>query len=158
MSEDTCNKATTSKSERMTTAARRLWRDFKRLVEDPPDGISAAPVGDNILLWNALICGTNETPVEDGTFKLTIQFNEEYPKEPPVVKFLSKMFHPNIVEEDGQVGLDIYWLPAFGISTILVSIQSLLRDPNLIGLPANKLAGQLLRENKREYLKRVKLL
>ena len=73
------------------------------------------------------------------------------------MKFLSKMFHPNIFEEDGQVGLDTHWSPAFGISTILVSIQSLLRDPNLISLPANKLAGQLLRENKREYLKRVKL-
>ena len=88
----------------MTTAARRrLLRDFKRLLEDPLDGIAAAPVGNDILLWNAVICGPNETPFEDGTFKLNLQFSEEYPKRPPVVKFLSKMFHPNIFEEDGQL-------------------------------------------------------
>ena len=140
----------------MTTPARdRLLRDFKRLVEDPTDGISAAPLGNNIFLWNAVICGPNETPFEDGTFKLALQFSEEYPNEPPVVKFLSKMFHPNIFEEDGQV--NTHWSPAYNVSTILVSTQALLSDPNLICLPANRLAGQLFRENKREYLKRAKL-
>ena len=109
------------------------------------------------MLWNAVICGPKETPFEDGTFKLNIQFSEEHPKKAPVVKFLTKIFHPNIFEEDGQVGLDSHWSPAFDISTILVSIQSLLREPNLISPPANKLAARLLRENKREYLKRVKL-
>ena len=36
-----------------------------------------------------------DTPFEDGTFKLTIQFSEEYPNKPPIVRFVSKMFHPN---------------------------------------------------------------
>ena len=36
-----------------------------------------------------------DTPFEDGTFKLTMQFSEEYPNKPPVVRFVSKMFHPN---------------------------------------------------------------
>lgn len=30
-----------------------------------------------------------------GTFKLVIEFSEEYPNKPPTVRFLSKMFHPN---------------------------------------------------------------
>ena len=142
---------------RMTATAitRRLLRDLKGLERDPPFGISAAPKGNNIMLWNAVICGPKETPFEDGTFKLTIEFSEEYPFKPPEVKFVSKMFHPNIFEEDGQV--DIHWSPAYNVSTILVSIQALLSDPNLICLPANRLAGQLFREDKREYLKRAKL-
>jgi len=37
----------------------------------------------------------HETPFEDGTFKLTIEFTEEYPNKPPTVRFVSKMFHPN---------------------------------------------------------------
>ena len=113
----------------MTTAARRrLLRDFKRLVENPTDEISAAPAaGNNILLWNAVICGPSGTPFEDGTFKLTLQFSEEYPNEPPVVKFLSKMFHPNIFEEDGKV--DILWPPAYNVSALLVSIQALQPHP-----------------------------
>ena len=37
----------------------------------------------------------HDTPFEDGTFKLTIEFTEEYPNKPPTVRFVSKMFHPN---------------------------------------------------------------
>ena len=69
-------------------------RDFKRLQEDPPAGVSGAPGENNIMVWNAVIFGPHDTPFEDGTFKLTMEFSEEYPNKPPVVKFLSKMFHP----------------------------------------------------------------
>ena len=52
-------------SARMTTAARRrLMRDFKRLQEDPPAGVSGAPGENNIMLWNAVIFGPHETPFE----------------------------------------------------------------------------------------------
>ena len=80
-----------------------------------------------------------------------------------MVRFLSKMFHPNIFKEDGQVGIELHWSPAYDVSAILVSIQSLLGNPevekpchsrNLI-YPANQLASQLFKENKQEYLKRV---
>lgn len=46
------------------------------------------------LLLNVM-CRPKDTPFEDGTFKLTMQFSEEYPNKPPVVRFVSKMFHPN---------------------------------------------------------------
>ena len=60
-----------------TAARRRLMRDFKRLQEDPPAGVSGAPTDNNILLWNAVIFGPADTPFEDGTFKLTIEFTGE---------------------------------------------------------------------------------
>ena len=114
---------------------------------------------NNILLWNAVICGPSETPFEDGTFKLTLEFSDKYPYEPPAVKFLSKMFHPNIFEEDGRVGLDILenskWSPAFNVSAILVSVQSLLSDPNP-DRSANRLAARVFKKNPAEYLKKVK--
>ena len=47
------------------------------------------------MVWNALIFGPENTPFEDGTFKLKIEFTEEYPNKPPSVKFVSAMFHPN---------------------------------------------------------------
>uniref|UniRef100_A0A8I3WWK0 Ubiquitin conjugating enzyme E2 B n=1 Tax=Callithrix jacchus TaxID=9483 RepID=A0A8I3WWK0_CALJA len=78
-----------------TPARRRLMRDFKRLQEDPPVGVSGAPSENNIMQWNAVIFGPEGTPFEDGTFKLVIEFSEEYPNKPPTVRFLSKMFHPN---------------------------------------------------------------
>merc|ERR1712131_386338 len=144
-------------SLKMSTAARRrLMRDFKRLQENPPAGVSGAPTDNNILLWNAGIFGPADTPFEDGTFKLTIEFTEEYPNKPPVVRFVSKMFHPNVYA-DGSICLDILqnrWSPTYDVSSILTSVQSLLDEPNP-NSPANAEAAQLFQENRREYERRV---
>uniref|UniRef100_A0A2K6MU84 UBC core domain-containing protein n=1 Tax=Rhinopithecus bieti TaxID=61621 RepID=A0A2K6MU84_RHIBE len=48
-----------------TPARRRLMRDFKRLQEDPPAGVSGAPSENNIMVWNAVIFGPEGTPFED---------------------------------------------------------------------------------------------
>lgn len=130
---------------------RRLIRDFKKLSADPPQGISGAPCNDNLMLWNAVIFGPGsacmfpilkdvnltyqplaETPFEDGTFKLLLTFEESYPNKPPTVKFLSRMFHPNVYA-NGELCLDILqnrWSPTYDVAAILTSIQSLLHDPN----------------------------
>ena len=98
-----------------------------------------------------------ETAWEDGTFKLSLEFTEEYPNKAPVVKFITKMFHPNIYA-DGSICLDILqnqWSPIYDISAILTSIQSLLCDPNPAS-PANSEAARLYQENRREYERKVK--
>ncbi|KAG7234057.1 hypothetical protein INR49_005964 [Caranx melampygus] len=90
------------------------------------------------------------------TFKLLIEFSEEYPNKPPTVRFVSRMFHPNVYA-DGSICLDILqnrWSPTYDVSSILTSIQSLLDEPNP-NSPANSQAAQLYQENKREYEKRV---
>jgi ubiquitin-conjugating enzyme E2 A len=50
-------------------------RDFKRLQTDPPEGVSGAPCPDNVMIWNAVIFGPEDTPFEDGTFKLVLTFD-----------------------------------------------------------------------------------
>ena len=62
---------------------------------DAPHGVTAAPSPSNIMLWDAVIFGPEDTPFEDGTFRLQLEFEESYPTKPPKVKFLAKMFHPN---------------------------------------------------------------
>ena len=140
-----------------TPARRRLMRDFKRLQSDPPSGVSGAPEETNILKWNAVIFGPEDTPWDGGTFRLSLEFSEDYPNKSPTVKFLSKMFHPNVYN-DGSICLDILqnkWSPIYDISAILTSIQSLLCDPNP-NSPANSEAARLFQENKREYDRKVK--
>ncbi|KAH0687011.1 hypothetical protein KY284_017564 [Solanum tuberosum] len=143
---------------RMSTPARkRLMRDFKRLQQDPPAGISGAPYDNNIMLWNAVIFGPDDTPWDGGTFKLTLQFSEDYPNKPPTVRFVSRMFHPNIYA-DGSICLDILqnqWSPIYDVAAILTSIQSLLCDPNP-NSPANSEAARMFSENKREYNRKVR--
>jgi len=67
-----------------------------------------------------------------GAFSLTLHFPDMYPTKPPTVKFISKMFHPNVFA-DGSLCLDILtaekWSPVYSVQTILTSIQSLLNDP-----------------------------
>ena len=61
----------------MTTAARRrLMRDFKRLQEDPPAGVSGAPTENNIMLWNAVIFGPHETPFEVSPYNMLYSTKE----------------------------------------------------------------------------------
>ncbi|KAE8704728.1 Ubiquitin-conjugating enzyme E2 2 [Hibiscus syriacus] len=104
-----------------TPARKRLMRDFKRLQQDPPAGISGAPQDNNIMLWNAVIFGPDDTPWDGGTFKLTLQFTEDYPNKPPTVRFVSRMFHPNIYA-DGS----IVWIfcKASGVLYMMLQLYS----------------------------------
>lgn len=140
-----------------TPSRRRLMRDFMRLKEDAPEGISGSPLPDNIMVWNAVIFGPKDTPFEDGIFKLRMTFNETYPNKAPSVSFVSRMFHPNVYS-DGRLCLDILdnrWSPTYDVMAILTSIQSLLHDPNP-NSPANSEAASLYSKNTKEYEIRVR--
>ncbi|BEJ11491.1 hypothetical protein CspHIS471_0109130 [Cutaneotrichosporon sp. HIS471] len=141
-----------------TNSKRRLIRDFKRLTAEAPDGISGSPCSDNIMVWNAVIFGPPDTPFEDGSFRLTLTFTDSYPNKPPTVRFVSRMFHPNIYN-NGELCLDILqnrWSPTYDVAAILTSVQSLLNDPNPSS-PANVEAATLFKDNKQEYERRVKI-
>lgn len=98
----------------------------------------------------------DDTVWEGGTFNLLLEFTEEYPNKPPKVRFVSKVFHPNVYA-DGQICLDILqnnWSPIYDVAAVLTSIQSLLCDPNA-NSPANSEAAKLFSANRPEYDKRV---
>ena len=142
-----------------------------------------ASLDDMLILLNnrnAVIIGPADTPFEDGTFRLVMHFEEQYPNKPPGVKFVSQMFHPNVYGT-GELCLDILqnrWSPTYDVAAILTSIQryatlnlqtlyfrcrnptltvqfSLLNDPNTSS-PANVEASNLYKDNRREYTKRVR--
>ena len=138
-------------------AERRLIKDLKKLESEQNEGINATPDNDSLFRWNAVIFGPEDTIWEGGIFKLYLEFSEDYPNKPPKVKFLTKLFHPNIYN-DGSICLDILkdnWSPVYDISSILTSIQSLLCDPNTKS-PANNTAAELFQKNYKEYEQRVK--
>lgn len=132
--------------------------DLKRMQDESlQNQVQAAPSGDSLFVWEAIIFGPDETIWEDGVFRLDLRFSDDYPNRPPKVKFLTKMFHPNIYT-NGQICLDILahqWSPVYDVSSILTSIQSLLCDPNP-NSPANAEASHMYQNNYQEYETRVR--
>ncbi|KAI3449244.1 hypothetical protein Pfo_005909 [Paulownia fortunei] len=113
-------------------ASKRILKELKDLQKDPPTSCSAGPVGEDMFHWQATIMGPQDSPYAGGVFLVTIHFPPDYPFKPPKVAFRTKVFHPNI-NSNGSICLDILkeqWSPALTISKVLLSICSLLTDPN----------------------------
>lgn len=94
--------------------------------------MSAFPDGDNLFRWIAQITGGSGTLYEGLKYKLSFTFPSRYPYIPPTVKFITPCYHPN-VDVHGNICLDILkekWSALYDIRTILLSIQSLLGEPN----------------------------
>lgn len=107
-------------------------------------GVSAFPDSDNLLSWIATIHGADGTVYSGFAFKLSMKFPLNYPYQAPLVKFESPCFHPN-VDQHGNICLDILkekWSAIYNVQTILLSIQSLLGEPNNDS-PLNNQAAQL---------------
>lgn len=82
--------------------------------------------------FSVMILGPQDSPYEGGVFELELFLPEEYPMAAPKVRFLTKIYHPNI-DSLGRICLDILkdkWSPALQIRTVLISIQALLSSPN----------------------------
>ncbi|GKC69870.1 probable ubiquitin-conjugating enzyme E2 C [Tanacetum coccineum] len=95
-------------------------------------GVSAFPEGENIFTWIGTIEGGKGTMYEGLSYKLSLRFPVDYPFKPPQVKFETSCFHPN-VDQYGTICLDILqdkWSSAYDCRTVLLSIQSLLGEPN----------------------------
>lgn len=113
-------------------ALKRIQKELSDLQRDPPAQCSAGPVGDDLFHWQATIMGPSDSPYQSGVFFLTIHFPTDYPFKPPKVAFTTKIYHPNI-NSNGSICLDILrsqWSPALTVSKVLLSICSLLCDPN----------------------------
>lgn len=141
-----------------SAAVLRLLSDLRSIKQEPPGGCSASPSSDdNLFVWTATIFGPEETPWEGGVFTLRIMFGEDYPEKPPRVRFVSEIFHPNVYN-DGTLCMDIIqdkWSPCHSISTVLMSVQSLLMDPNCAS-PANADAARLYETDRHSYNRRVR--
>lgn len=116
----------------MSTLA-RLKKEMEELINTPPCNCSAGLVSeDNFYIWQATIIGPVESFYEGGIFNLRIEFPQDYPFKPPKVQFVTPIYHCN-VSSNGNICLDVLkeqWSPALTISKVLLSICSLMDDPN----------------------------
>ncbi|EFB21966.1 hypothetical protein PANDA_018006, partial [Ailuropoda melanoleuca] len=121
-----------------------LQQELMTLMMSGDKGISAFPESDNLFKWVGTIHGAAGTVYEDLRYKLSLEFPSGYPYNAPTVKFLTPCYHPN-VDTQGNICLDILkdkWSALYDVRTILLSIQSLLGEPN-IDSPLNTHAAEL---------------
>jgi len=149
-----------------------LRREFEKLQKEPDSGFSAGLVDeDDYLNWEVIIIGPPDTFYEGGWFKAKLTFPPEYPQRPPKMKFVSKMWHPNI-SKDGDVCISILhepgednwgyesaaerWKPVHSATSIIVSVISMISEGNDES-PANvDAAVQWRRDYHGEYKRKVR--
>ena len=135
----------------------RILSELEELKKDPPGNCSAGLKNNDYKIWEATILGPADSLYSGGIFKLEIYFSDDYPFKPPKIKFITKILHPNI-NKMGSICLDILninWSPVLSISKILLSISSLLTDPNPDD-PLNTELATLFVNNRIEYNKKVR--
>eukprot|EP01090_Pellita_catalonica_P004858 TRINITY_DN14663_c0_g1_i1.p1 TRINITY_DN14663_c0_g1~~TRINITY_DN14663_c0_g1_i1.p1 ORF type:complete len:168 (-),score=21.73 TRINITY_DN14663_c0_g1_i1:65-568(-) len=151
-------------------AALLLKKQLTELNKNPVEGFSAGLKEDNIFEWEVMIIGPQETLYEGGFFNAMLTFPTNYPEMPPTMKFTTNIWHPNVYP-DGTVCISILhapgddkygyekanerWLPIHTVETILISVISMLSDPNDVS-PANLDAAKQWREDKAGFKKKVK--
>ncbi|KAJ3481623.1 hypothetical protein NLI96_g7541 [Meripilus lineatus] len=123
-----------STSEAAGSVTRRLSNELMTLMMSSSPGISAFPKSDaNLFEWAGTIEGPAGTIYSGLTFKMSISFPPNYPYAAPTIKFDSPCYHPNVDITSGAICLDILqdkWSAVYSVQTILLSLQSLLGEPN----------------------------
>ncbi|XP_047387104.1 ubiquitin-conjugating enzyme E2 U isoform X3 [Sciurus carolinensis] len=139
-----------------------LERDLKELNQNNYVGITAFPVSDDMLKWQAEIEGLQNSNWHGLVFQLTIDFTLEYNLAPPVVKFITIPFHPNVDPYTAQPCIDFLndpkkWNTSYTLSSILLALQVMLSYPVLEN-PVNLQAAQMLIKDESRYRKIVRRL
>jgi ubiquitin-conjugating enzyme E2 D/E len=141
----------------MSNNIQRITNELKEILRSPLHNVSVGSDERNIKHWIGTIIGSENTVIAGGVFKLDICFTNDYPYRAPVIKFITKMYHPNI-STSGEICLDMLkdaWCPTLKISHLLQSICSLLVDPNADD-PLNPQAATTYKTNRATYNKKVR--
>lgn len=151
-----------------------LFQNTKLLLDLAKNPIDLVSVGleddSNVYNWEILIMGPERTLYEGGFFKAKLSFPANFPNMPPTMTFVSEMWHPNVYpdgrvcisilhppgedEFNSQESADERWRPILGVEQILISVISMLSDPNDES-PANLDAAVMWRNDRAAFKKKV---
>lgn len=129
------------------STSNRLLKEIKEIKKEKEGNFILYPNENNLHEWSGCIKGPIGTPYQDGNFEIVCQISNSYPVTPPVIKFKTKVFHPNIHPNTGEICLDILknqWTPAWTLLYVFKALLVLLSNPEP-NSPLNCDAGNLLR-------------
>jgi len=129
----------------------RIKKEYAEIQKAKDAGVAAELVNDNYEHWKGLIKGPDGSVYEGGEFIVDIQIPKNYPFVPPIMRFDTKVWHPNVSSQNGAICLDILkneWSPALTLRTALLSLQALLSCPNPDDPQDAQVAGQYKSDRK----------
>jgi ubiquitin-conjugating enzyme (huntingtin interacting protein 2) len=114
------------------TSKGRIRKEIQDLSNDKASGVSVETDPYNDMHLKGTLRGPDDTPYAGGTFEVDIVIPSDYPFTPPKMKFITKLWHPNVSSQTGAICLDILkdqWSPALTMKTALLSLQALMCSP-----------------------------
>lgn len=151
----------------MKSSVKNINRQYKSLAKNP-ESLFSVELTSDIYTWNVMFFGPPDTIYENGIFNAKMIFPKDFPNSPPTVRFVDDVYHPNVYP-DGKVcisilheGVDQFgyesaserWNPSHSVSSILLSIISMLPNPNFES-PANIDASVLCKDKYEIYKKKI---
>jgi ubiquitin-conjugating enzyme E2 R len=148
-------------SSSSASAVRALAMELKSLQSQPVEGFTVTCDDENMFKWTVAIFGPPGTIYQGGYFKAHLKFPTNYPYSPPTMRFMTPLWHPNVYNGDlcisilhppvedphsGELPCE-RWNPTQSVRTILLSVISLLNEPNTSS-PANVDASVMYRKYK----------
>jgi len=127
---------------------KRIHREISDLKKEDLGGMTLGPTEDSLFTWRGSIPGPEGSCYEGGLFWMDINLPQDYPFTAPRVAFTTRIYHMNIYDR-GNVCIDLLknnWSPALSLYKVLLSLSSLLTDPN----PKDPLVPQIATEYVRE--------
>ncbi|KAB8338812.1 hypothetical protein FH972_021756 [Carpinus fangiana] len=116
---------------------KRIARELGECTNDPPEGIRVQLVDDaDVYRWDITMDGPEQSPYAGGHFKLQLRLPTEYPFKPPTINFATKIYHPNVSNDDkGSMCLGMLrsdqWKPPNKIVAVLNMVRNILIEPNI---------------------------
>ncbi|KAF9235644.1 ubiquitin-conjugating enzyme/RWD-like protein [Melanogaster broomeanus] len=116
----------------MDARLRRVNKEIADCKNDKSSSIRIDLIDNSPFHLKGSFPGPKDTPYEGGTFEVDIVIPESYPFQPVKMKFLTRVYHPNVSSASGAICLDILkdaWSPVLTLKSTLISLQSLLCSP-----------------------------
>ncbi|KAF7548494.1 hypothetical protein G7Z17_g7020 [Cylindrodendrum hubeiense] len=115
--------------------AKRITKEFAEVSQEPPEGFTVAlPPNDSIHTWHVTLRPSDPSPYSPGIFGLVLTLPSDYPFKAPVVKFVTRIYHPNVTNDSlGNICLGLLkpdaWKPSTKLRAVLEAVRNLLIEP-----------------------------
>ena len=140
--------------------SKRLSKELKDFNDDPIPGVEIKIVDDNITHWNVILTGPEESPYAGGKFTVKVDFSDNYPFKCPKMQFITKIYHPNIKTDNGEIcaqAIQNSWVPTLNANFIIKMLMELITNPNHENPQEAEIAREMMtnpgkfRETAKEY-------